>query len=73
MTTHNALIAALDKSLARTISEMRESEIPAGIDAVRLDIALHTPHGWHSPITGTVVSLDGDVKLDLSGDVVEEK
>lgn len=61
-----------ETSLFDTLAKIiRNGSLPNNIDAVRIDVAFHTPHGWQPAITGVAVALEEGTKFDLSGNEVK--
>jgi hypothetical protein len=62
-TLYDKLGKAFDESRTHAIQTMISDGVPVLIDAVRCDISVHTPRGWHPVWVGAVVRLWDDSDL----------
>lgn len=57
MALNEKLAAAIAQSRDYAIRQMTEAGVPVGVDALRVDITLHTARGWQPTVIGEIVQI----------------
>jgi hypothetical protein len=71
MTNEKLFRETVDESFKLTVRQMITNGLPEGIDAVRVDITVHSAHGWHPTTIGRIAMMEEGTKFDLEEEKVK--